>query len=92
MLQTLITPQTMNIAVPLAAQIVDAFRPELEIRMVWTASNYVEVSFLFGIITFRKGERREFIIRGKRGFCEAVLSQLREEGNVKVLAGSEFFT
>jgi hypothetical protein len=92
MIETIITPEIMPIAVPLASKIADIFRPELEIRIIWTASEAVERSFLWGLYTYRKGERREIVIRAKQGFCEAMLNQLRAKGDVDFIAGSEFFT
>lgn len=46
---------------------------EVEIRRA------LEINFLFGSIVLKGGERRRFIIRGKAGFCEAVIKQFQSE-------------
>jgi len=46
------------------------------------AQSYERVEVLWGLFTYEKGERRTIIIRGKPGFCAAVLEDLRKKGQI----------
>ena len=51
-----------------------------EFRIIVTSPDYVEFRFLFGLITYEAGEKKEFVIRGTDAFIDAVMSSLKSEG------------
>ncbi len=59
--------------------------PEEEIKLEWTSPNYEKVEMFGGLYRSEKGERKTIIIRGKKGFCESVVSQLSTNGNIMFL-------
>lgn len=73
-------------AIPLWLKVVELFRVEQEVRVEWTAPGYkkTEISILWGALAFsiESGERRTFVISGKKSFCDAVVKQLSKDGNV----------
>ena len=45
-----------------------------------TSHNYLEFRFLWGVIVIRKGERREFRVRGTKAYVNAIVSSLSQRG------------
>ena len=56
---------------------------EEEFKIEWTSPGYSKVEVLWGLYSIEKGERKTFIIRGKKGFCQTVLKELSEKGSIK---------
>ncbi|OIP25973.1 hypothetical protein AUK22_07385 [bacterium CG2_30_54_10] len=71
-----------QIQVSLFTKFLDIFKSADEVRVEWTSPNYEKVEVLWGLLTYEKGERRTIIIRGKPGFCAAVLADLRMKGQI----------
>lgn len=86
---TTITPTTVSkgtIAYSFISKLIDRFRPKERIKVVWTGPNYSKVVVLWGLFEYEGGEKREFLIEGPQGFCDAVLKELRHNsGSLKVL-------
>ena len=77
----LVTPESYSVVVPLAVSIVDLFRPELVMEVeVYGGSGAWKFSILDGLVVLRGGEGKRLTIRGKAGYCEAVIQQLQEQG------------
>lgn len=82
---TEITAQAVRaagIAVPVLTQVKDLFRPDETIQVEWTAPDYTRVTICWGLYTYERGQKQTFIIKGKPGFCAAVLADLRQNGRV----------
>ena len=47
-----------------------------EFRIIATSPDYVEFRVLWGLISFEKGEKREFVIRGTAAYVNSVISSL----------------
>ena len=60
----------------LIERIIDVFATRERWRVIVTSEDYCEVRFLWGAIEFSKGAKREFLIEGGPGFCNAVLRNL----------------
>jgi hypothetical protein len=75
----LITPDSFPISVPFAASVVDLFRPELVVEVEICGASAWELNILDGLIVLRGGERRRLTIRGKAGYCEAVIQRMQAE-------------
>ncbi|QLE56282.1 hypothetical protein [Nostoc sp. TCL26-01] len=85
-----ITPEKFNkaeISIPIFARIRDFFNSKEEIITIeWFSPNYgsTEVIILWGLFRFRHetGEKKTFVIRGKSGFCAAVIEKLQQDGKI----------
>lgn len=85
----LITKKTFdaaNIILPFAQRFVDMFKPDEEICIEWTSPQFERRSYLWGLFVAERGERRSFVVRGKPGFCKAVLQELQTNGTVRLLS------
>ena len=51
-----------------------------EFRIVVTSPNYMEIRLLWGVFSWEKGEKREFVIRGTEPYQKAVISKLESIG------------
>lgn len=71
-----------QVQMSLFTRFLDLFKPADEVRVEWTSPQYQRVEVLWGLFTWEQGERRTIVIRGKPGFCAAVLADLRAKGQV----------
>lgn len=75
-----------GISIPVFSKIKDFFGAEETITVEWRSPDYIskEVTILWGLlqVTTEKGERRTFIVRGKPGFCAAVIEKLQQDGKI----------
>jgi hypothetical protein len=78
----LITPATVKASVPLWTRFNDFFRPHEEFSIEWTSPEYKRVAILWDTHEYEKGSRESFIIRGKPGFCAAVIAELSSKGTI----------
>ncbi|RCK78873.1 MAG: hypothetical protein OZSIB_1023 [Candidatus Ozemobacter sibiricus] len=74
-----------QVQVSLLTRVLDFFRAEDEVRVEWTSPEYERVDVLWGLLRWEKGERRTIVIRGKPGFCAAVLADLQRQGQLRRL-------
>lgn len=51
-----------------------------EYRIVITTENYIEIRIMFGFVTFEKGQKSEFVIRGTDAYINAVISSINKRG------------
>lgn len=84
-----------GISIPVFSKIKDFLSPEETITIEWLSPNYSakEITILWGLLQLRteKGEKKTFIVRGKPGFCAAVIEKLQQDGKiVKKIQGSEW--
>lgn len=47
-----------------------------EFRVVVTSPNYVQFRFLWGLVSYEKGEKKEFVVRGTEAYVMAIISSL----------------
>ena len=71
-----------QIQVSWVTRFIDFFKSEDEVRVEWTSPAYERIEVLWGLFTWEKGERRTIVIRGKPGFCAAILADLRKKGQL----------
>jgi hypothetical protein len=57
-------------------RVLDVFRTRQRIRLIVTSDDHWEVRILWGLIEFSKGSKREFLIEGGPGLCDAALRSL----------------
>jgi hypothetical protein len=57
-------------------RVLDVFRTRQRIRLVVTSDNHCELRILWGAIDFSKGSKREFLIEGGPGLCDAAMRSL----------------
>jgi hypothetical protein len=74
-----------NVIVPLIPKILDIFRKDEVIDIVWTSPDHNSFTILWGAFKYEKGERKQFTIKGKPGFVQAVLKDLNKRGVYQVL-------
>jgi hypothetical protein len=60
----------------LAERLVDIFEKRQRIRLIVTSDDYMELRICWGLIEFTKGSKREFLIEGGPGLCDAALRSL----------------
>ena len=85
---TLLTPATIPAAlegIGFFTKIADAFRPEEQVKIEWTSPDYEKFSILWGLVKYERGQRMTFEIKGKPGFCAAVVRELSSTGNLQLL-------
>uniref|UniRef100_A0A831XFF7 Uncharacterized protein n=1 Tax=Geobacter metallireducens TaxID=28232 RepID=A0A831XFF7_GEOME len=85
---TLLTPATIPAALEglgLFTKIADAFRPEEQLKIEWTSPDYEKISILWGLFKRERGQRMTFEIKGKPGFCAAVVRELSSTGNIQII-------
>ena len=51
-----------------------------EFRIIITSPDYVEFRILWGVISFEKGEKREFVVRGTEAYVDAIMTTLSSRG------------
>ena len=51
-----------------------------EFRIVISSPNYMEIRLLWGLFTWEKGEKKEFVLRGTDVFQQAIISNLQIKG------------
>ncbi len=51
-----------------------------EYRVIVTAPNYMEFTFLWGVLHFEKGEKREFAVRGTEAYFNSLMSGVGKLG------------
>ncbi len=57
-----------------------------EFRIIVTSPDYVEFRVLWGLISFEKGETREFFIRGTEAYVKSIISSLEKNNlNARIL-------
>lgn len=47
-----------------------------EYRIIITSPDYIEFRVLWGLISFEKGEKREFVVRGTEAYIDSIISSL----------------
>ena len=47
-----------------------------ECRIIITSPDYVEFRVLWGVISYEKGEKREFVVRGTDAYIKSIISSL----------------
>jgi hypothetical protein len=60
----------------LAERLVDIFEKRQRIRLIVTSDNHCELRICWGLVEFTKGSKREFLIEGGPGLCDAALRSL----------------
>jgi hypothetical protein len=84
----------IKVRIPFFTRVADLFRPEEEIKVEWTSPDYskTNVSLFWGLISWEseKGERKTFVIQGKKGFCSAVMKNLKDNAQVTQMADKMF--
>jgi len=60
----------------LAERLVDIFEQRQRIRLIVTSDDYCELRLCWGFLEFTKGAKREFLIEGGPGLCDAALRSL----------------
>ena len=48
-----------------------------EFRIVVTSPDYVEFRVFWGLVSYEKGEKREFVIRGTDAYINSIISSLK---------------
>lgn len=66
-----------------ADRILDIFKSRQRIRLIVTSEEYLELRILWGLVDFTKGLKREFLIEGGPGLCDAAMRSL--EGSKRVV-------
>jgi hypothetical protein len=93
-----ITPDKFRkagISIPVLSRIKDLLiGTEETITVEWLSPDYTskEMTILWGLFQLKteKGEKRTFIVRGKPGFCAAVIEKLQQDGRiVRKIQGSK---
>jgi hypothetical protein len=57
----------------LADKLLDIFKERQRIRLIVTSPDYCELRICWGLVEFTKGSKREFLIEGGPGLCEAAV-------------------
>ena len=78
-----------NVIVPLIPKLLDIFRKDEVINIVWTSPDHSEISVFWGAFKYEKGEKKQFTIKGKPGFVQAVLKDLNKRGPYQVLGNGK---
>ena len=60
----------------LAERLIDIFEKRQRIRLIVTSDDYCELRLCWGLLEFTKGSKREFLIDGGPGLCEAAMKFL----------------
>jgi len=47
-----------------------------EFRIIVTSPDYVEFRVLWGLISYEKGEKKEFVVRGTEAYVASIISSL----------------
>lgn len=79
----LLNPETIkkgSIAYGFLNKLFDLLSKKERIKVIFTSPDFKEIDILWGLFHFQKGEKKEFIIEGSKGFCEAVLKNLEQGG------------
>lgn len=84
-----ITPDQFKkagISIPVFSRFKDFFGAEETITVEWLSPDYTskQMRILWGLFQLKteKGEKRTFIVRGKPGFCAAVIDKLQQDGKI----------
>ena len=58
-----------------------------EYKIVVTSPDYMEFKFLWGMVSFEKGEKKEFTIRGTEAYVNKIVSSIEHKNlnAVKIL-------
>jgi hypothetical protein len=84
-----ITANTLTSKLPgydLFDKIIDAFATREKIKVIVSSPDYQELSFLWDIVKWTKGSKRELLIEGGPRFCQAALRAVEEHARgVEVL-------
>ena len=59
-----------------AERLIDIFETRQRIRLIVTSDDYCELRLCWGLLEFTKGSKREFLIDGGPGLCEAAMKFL----------------
>lgn len=51
-----------------------------EFRIIITSPDYVEFRVLWGVISFEKGQKTEFVVRGTESYVTSIISSLSSKG------------
>jgi hypothetical protein len=77
--------EAANIRVPLPTRVLDFFRNKNEVTVEWS-TGHRQVTLFWGLITYeRVHARARFIIRGKPGFIQAVIEDLKANGTIDAM-------
>ena len=75
--------EAANIRVPVATRVLDFFRNKNEVTVEWS-TGHQQVILFWGLITYeRVAARARFIIRGKPGFIQTVIEDLKTNGVIE---------
>lgn len=77
-----ITHTNVNLPVSLTIRIADFFQAEEQIAVEWLSPEKKEVTLFSGLYSYEKGASETFIVRGKPGYCTAVLKELGTHGTI----------
>ncbi len=70
----------------LIERLIDVFASRQRVRLIITSDDYCEIRVLWGAFEFARGSKREFLIEGGPGFCEATLKAMEgSKRTVKVV-------
>lgn len=67
---------TMYPGYSLVDRLSDVVSKRQRLRLIVTSPDYCELRLFWGALTFEKGSKREFLIEGGPGLCDAVMRSL----------------
>lgn len=76
----LIYSSSVKVIIPLRVQLGDFFQPDEQLAVEWISSEFQDVSLFSGLLHYTKNTGETFVIRGKPGYCSAVLAELNMHG------------
>jgi hypothetical protein len=50
-----------------------------EFRLIISSPDYVQFEVFWGLVSFEKGEKREFVIKGTQAYVSAIVSSLEKK-------------
>ena len=51
-----------------------------EFRIIITSPDYIEFKVLWGVISYERGEKKEFVVRGTEPYVQSIVSSLSSRG------------
>ncbi len=80
----MVAPNSVTQALPVIKRIwlplLNLVGEKNEFRIIITSPDYIEFRLLWGLISYEKGEKREFVIRGTEGYVTSIISSLSSQG------------
>jgi len=79
MTQPMIITDTLPIFKKIWLPLLNLVGEKNEFRIVVTSPDYVEVKVLWGVFSYEKGEKKEFVVRGTEAYVTALMSSLETQ-------------